>query len=458
MALEEGRSIQNEKNHDLYRQLDEAVAANNIEGFRHLFGELHPYDQARYFFSQDRETRMELYTYLSPEEMAEPFENVEDEEREAFISEMEPSYAADMLGEMYADDAVDVLNELEAEQVASYLTLMEDDSSKEIRELLHYEEETAGSIMTTEFVAIREYETVSEAMKILKEEAPEAETIYYIFVVDEQKKLSGVISLRDLIISKDGTLIKEIMNERVVSISVGADQEEAAKIIRDYDFLALPVVDFQDHLLGIITVDDIVDVIDEEATEDYSKFAGVADVEMNQNPLVAAKKRLPWLITLLFLEMLTATLIGQFQSTLNQVAILAAFIPVISGTSGNSGTQSLAVAVRGIATGDFEGLSRLKLFFQETWTGLMIGTVCGLLLAIIVYFQQGELFLGILVGFSLMCSLFVATLAGAFVPLIMHKLKVDPAIASGPFISTVSDLISMTIYFSIATAFMSYLT
>ncbi|HET7579640.1 MAG TPA: magnesium transporter [Bacillales bacterium] len=447
-----------EKDSELYAQLNEACAAENIDEFRQLFGELHSYDQAQYFFTQDRDIRMKIYSYLSPDEMADLFENVEDEDRETYISEMEPSYAADMLGEMYADDAVDVLNELEADQVASYLTLMEEESSKEIRELLHYEEETAGSIMTTEFVSIREYETTAEAMKILKEEAPEAETIYYVFVVDEEKRLTGVISLRDLIISDDNILIKEIMNERVVSISVGADQEEAAKLMKDYDFLALPVVDFQNHLLGIITVDDIVDVIDEEATEDYSKFAAVADVEVNPNPFTAAKKRLPWLIILLFLGMVTATLIGQFQSTLNQVAILAAFIPVISGTSGNSGTQALAVVVRGIATGDFDDLSRLKLFFQEMGSGLIIGAVCGLILSIIVYLLEGEMFLGVIVGFSLMCSLFVATLAGAFVPLIMHKLKVDPAVASGPFISTISDLISMLIYFSIATAFMSYLT
>ncbi|HET7616224.1 MAG TPA: magnesium transporter [Bacillales bacterium] len=434
------------------------MTADDIDGFRSLFNELHAYEQAQFVFSLDQEMRLKLYTYLSPEEMADLFDNVEDEERENYISEMDPSYAADMLADMYADDAVDVLNELEADQVASYLTLMEDDSSKEIRELLHYQEETAGSIMTTEFVSIREYETVADAMLILRKEAPDAETIYYVFVVDEQKRLSGVISLRDLIIAEDEVRIKDIMNERVVSISVGADQEEAAKIMRDYDFLALPVVDFQNHLLGIITVDDIVDVIDEEAEEDYSKFAGVSDVEINRNPFVAARKRLPWLIILLFLGMVTATLISQFQSTLNQIAVLAAFIPVISGTSGNSGTQALAVVVRGIATGDFDDLSRLKLFFQEVGTGLIIGSVCGLVLSVIVYLVEDQFFLGVIVGFSLMCSLFVATIAGAFVPLIMHKLKVDPAVASGPFISTISDLISMLIYFSFATFFMSYLS
>ncbi|HEX7065126.1 MAG TPA: magnesium transporter [Bacillales bacterium] len=446
-----------ESKNELYKRLNEAVNTDDIDTFRDLFNEMHPYEQAQYFFAQDRELRMRLYTYLSPEELAELFENVEDEEQEVYISEMEPNYAAQMLSEMYADDAVDVLNELDADQVASYLTLMEDESSAEIRELLHYEEETAGSIMTTEFVAIREYETVEEAMNILKKEAPEAETIYYVFVIDEDKQLSGVVSLRDLIIADGGTLIKEILNERVVSISVGADQEEAAKLMKDYDFLALPVVDFQNHLLGIITVDDIVDVIDEEASEDYSKLAAVADVDVNRNPLISAKKRLPWLVILLFLGMLTATLIGRFEDTLNKVAILAAFIPVIAGTSGNSGTQALAVVVRGIATGDYDDLSRVKLFFQEMGTGLITGVVCGFILSAIVYLWQGQLFFGLIVGFSLMCSLFVATLAGAFVPLIMHKLKVDPAVASGPFISTISDIISMLIYFSIASAFMSYL-
>lgn len=448
----------NEKDLELYEALNNAAASDNIDEFRRLFSELHPYDQAQYFFSQDHETRMKMYTYLSPEEMAELFENVEDEERETYISEMEPSYAADMLSEMYTDDAVDVLNELETDQVASYLTLMEDEASQEIRELLHYEEETAGSIMTTEFVSIREYQTVREAMGILKKEAPDAETIYYVFVVDGEKRLTGVISLRDLIIADDGTRIREIMNERVVSISVGADQEEAAKLMRDYDFLALPVVDFQNHLLGIITVDDIVDVIDEEASEDYSKFAGVSDVEVNRNPFVAAKKRLPWLVILLLLGMLTATLIGHFENTLSKVAILAAFIPVISGTSGNSGTQSLAVIVRGIATGDLDQYGRSKMFIQQIVTGLILGFVCGLVLSFIAYLMEGHLVFGFVVGFSLMCSLFVANLAGSFVPLIMHKLKVDPAVASGPFISTISDLISMLIYFTIATAFMNYLT
>jgi magnesium transporter len=446
------------KEKEYYRQIIEAIEDEDIDLFREKFLDLHPYDQAKFFLTQNGNDRMQVYTYLSPEEMASIFENLEVEEQEAFISEMSPGYAAEMLGSMYADDAVDVLNELEAEQVASYLTIMDDHAAKEIKDLLHYEEKTAGSIMTTEFVSIRTHQTVKEAMRILREEAPDAETIYYIFVVDEEKKLVGVISLRDLIIAQEEEYIKDRMSDRVVSISVGEDQEVAAKTMKDYDFLALPVVDFQNHLLGIITVDDIVDVIEEEASEDYSKFAAISDVDTtDHNPFSAARKRLPWLIILLFLGMMTASLIGRFEYTLNKVAILAVFIPLIAGMAGNTGTQALAVVVRGIATGDFDDESKGKLILREAGTGLISGSVCGFLVTIIVYIWQGNFFLGLLVGFSLLCTLVVATLAGALVPLVMHKFKIDPAVASGPFITTINDIISILIYFGMATAFMSYL-
>jgi magnesium transporter len=392
--------------------------------------------------------------------MAALFENIEDEEYnyEMYLSEMDPRFASQMLEHMYADDAVDVLNELNKDQVASYLTIMDDEAAQEIRELLHYEEFTAGSIMTTEFIAIIANQTVKSAMHILKNEAPDAETIYYLYVIDEDKHLVGVISLRDLIVSDDDLMIGEIMSERVFSVSVGEDQEDVARKMRDYNFLALPVVDFQNHLLGIITVDDIVDVIDEEASDDYSKLAAVSDVDsIDRSPLSAAKKRLPWLVILLFLGMLTANLIGQFEETLNKVAILAVFIPLIAGMAGNTGTQALAVAVRRIAMGDLEEGGNFKIIAREAGTGIINGAVCGVLVTAVVYFWQHDFFLGLLVGISILATLTVSTIAGAFVPLVMHRLKVDPAVASGPFITTINDIISILIYFGMATLFMQYL-
>ncbi|CAM3809134.1 magnesium transporter [Aeromicrobium ponti] len=441
--------------------LIQSLQNEEIDSFRNEFLELHPYDQASFFKDLDEYIRAKIYLYLSPEEMASLFENLEidEEEYKDVLAEMNPNYAADMLSQMYADDAVDVLNELDKDQVVSYLTIMDDESAKEIKDLLHYEEYTAGSIMTTEFVSLSANQTVRSAMYILKDEAPRAETIYYVYVVDEEKKLIGVISLRDLIVSDDDTMISEITNDRVVSVSVGEDQEEVARKIKDYNFLAVPVVDFQNHLLGIITVDDVMDVMDEEASDDYSKLAAVSDMDnIDRNPVSAARKRLPWLIILLFLGMLTASLIGRFEDTLDQVAILAVFIPLIAGMAGNTGTQALAVAVRGIATGDLEKENKMKLIIREAGTGLITGGTCGVLVALVIYLWQGNFFLGVLVGISILFTLIVATLAGALIPLFMHRMKIDPAVASGPFITTINDIISILIYFGMATLFMSYLT
>ncbi|PLR97595.1 magnesium transporter [Bacillus sp. T33-2] len=438
----------------------ESLEEEAIDQFREEFLELHPYDQATFFKDLDEDLRTRVYHYLSPEEMAGLFENLEIEEAEYqdVLAEMSPHYAADMLSNMYADDAVDVLNELDKEQVASYLTIMDEDAAQEIKDLLHYEEYTAGSIMTTEFIAISANQTIRSAMYILKKEAPTAETIYYVYVVDQDKRLAGVISLRDLIVNDDDVMVSEVANDRVVSVSVSQDQEEVARMMRDYNFLALPVVDFQNHLLGIITVDDIIDVMEEEASDDYSKLAGITDLDtIDHSPLSAAKKRLPWLVILLFLGMFTARLIGQFEDTLNKVAILAVFIPLIAGMAGNTGTQALAVAVRGIATGDLEKEDKWKLIVREAGTGLITGTICGVLVMFVVYFWQGDLFLGMLVGISIFFTLIVATLAGSLVPLIMHRMKIDPAVASGPFITTINDIISILIYFGIATMFMGYL-
>lgn len=455
--LEEKVQHEQELNEELLNNL---LETGDVESFREEFLSHHPYDQATFYEKAELEIRQLMYQYLSPKEMADIYEAIEldDDEYEALFKEMNVHYAADLLSAMYTDDAVDVLNKLNKEQVATYLSIMDKESARQIKDLLHYEEYTAGSIMTTEFVSIPMNSTVRSAMNILRNAAPNAETIYYVFVVDEDLRLSGIVTLRDLIISDEDTLISSIMNERVVSVSVGEDQEEVARMIKDYDFLAMPVVDFQDHLLGIITVDDIIDVLDEEASDDYSKLAAVSDMDtFDRGPLTAAKKRLPWLILLTFLGMLTANLMGMFEATLDQVALLAVFIPLIAGMAGNSGTQALAVAVRGIATGDIEEESKMKLLFREAGTGLITGLVCGLVVIGLVYFWKGELLIGLLVGTAVAGSIFVATLAGSFIPLLIHRLKIDPAVASGPFITTLNDIISILIYLGLATTFLGSL-
>lgn len=455
--------IENEKSEVMYDEqfLQQLLLEGNIEQFRENFLELHNYDQAQFYEKVGPDLRKVIYQFLSPQEMASIFEaiDLDDHEYEHFLKEMDTTYAAQMMSYMYADDVVDVLNELDEEHRDSFLQMMDSETAEEINELLGYEESTAGSIMTTEYVSILENSTVRSAMTVLRKEAPKAETIYYVFVVDNNHRLTGVVSLRDLIIAEEDTLIRDIMSTRVVFVNVKDDQEEIAQIFRDYDFLAVPVVDAQEHLLGIITVDDIIDVMDEEASDDYSKLAGVSDIDdVDAGPIKEARKRLPWLIMLLFLGMLTATLMAQFEATLEKVALLATFIPLISGTSGNSGTQALAVAVRGIATGDIDGKNKIKLLLREMSTGLVTGLVCGLIVIGIIFFWKHDLIIGLLVGAAICISILVATIAGSFIPLLIHKMGIDPAVASGPFITTLNDVTSILIYLGLATTLISQLS
>ena len=359
---------------------------------------------------------------------------------------------------MQYDNAVDILNEISREKMTTFLSLMNKDDASEIRSLMNYEEDTAGGIMTTEIISLNILMTVREAMRHIKEMAPDSEMIYYLFVTDPENHLVGIISLRELIVADDDDYIGDAMTERVVSVRVSDDQEEVAQIVRDYDFLAVPVVDYQDHLVGIVTADDIMDVIHEEAGEDYSRLAGMSDNEStSDSALETAKKRLPWLIGLTFMGMITAWMLSFFEDTLAKVVLLSAFIPVISGMAGNTGTQSLAVAIRGISTGEIKESSKLKLAGRELGSGFLTGVVCGIVIFLIIIVMYQEPTLGIIVSGSLIASMSVATIIGTIVPLMMNKVGIDPAIASGPFITTANDIISLLIYFALANVFMASL-
>lgn len=435
-----------------------SLVVEDKDDFREEFLALHPYDQAQFYEKLDPKIRQLVYKFLTPKEMSLIFEalDLDDDAYEPFLLEMDPAYGAAMLSEMYVDDVIDVINDLNPEKRDSYLAMLDTETVEDIQEILAHKEYTAGAMMTPEYVAIPENSTARSAMAILKSEAQTAETIYYIFVVDNEHRLTGVLSIRDLLIADENTLVRDIMNERVVMVHVSDDQEEVAHIMKDYDFIAVPVVDNVGQLVGIITVDDIIDVMDEEASDDYSKLAGISDVDtFHQNPLQAAGKRLPWLIILLVLGMFTANLMGLFEETLEQVAFLAVFIPLIAGTSGNSGTQALAVAIRGIATGDVMETNKFRLLLREIITGLITGLVCAVISFGIVYIWTGEFLLGILVGAAICGSILVATLAGSFIPLLMHRLGIDPAVASGPFITTLNDITSILIYLGLATLFIS---
>lgn len=443
----------------IFSKLQEYLNTNAIQAFRDEFLEHHIYDQSQYYLDFTDAERLELYKFLSPQELSEIFENLDFDEVDIspYLKEISPEYLSTMFDEMSADNAADILTNLTKRERRAIFAQMAPEKVTEIRNLMHYDEETAGSLMTTEFVAVVANQTVKSAMTVIKATAEDAETIYYVYVLDQNKQLLGVISLRSLLISHDDTLISDIVNEHIIKVDVDEPQERVARYFRDYDLLALPVISHDNLMLGIVTVDDIIDVIDDEAQSDYSGLAGVNTDNVNQSPIESAAKRLPWLVALLFLGMGTASLIDHFDGLVSQASVLAIFISLITGTAGNAGTQSLAVSVRRISINDEENKSFFTLIMAEIATGLVTGAVTGLTIFTVVSIWKGNVMLGLAVGVAMFCAITVANLAGSLIPVGMSKLGFDPAVASGPFISTMSDITSVFIYFSIAEIFISFI-
>ncbi len=427
--------------------------------FDEKFLNLHSREQLIVFESLDAKERQAVYYLMTPREMANLFDilEVDSIHVEQYFYELDIPYAAALLTEMQKDNAADVLGELDLKRRRELLETMNASDAEEIRQLLSYEDESAGSIMTTEFISLNEESNVEETLNKLKHHAPDAETIYYLYVTDVNNHLTGVVSLRDLVVSDDETLIKDIMNSDVVSSYVDNDREEVAHLIQDYDFLAVPVLDDKNHLVGIITVDDIVDVISEEAAEDYSGLAAVSVDDRHDTPWDAAKARLPWLIILLFLGLGTSSLISVYEGLVAEVAVLASFISLVTGTAGNAGTQSLAVAIRRLTNRENQDLPGIKLFANELIIGLLTGLFVGIFSLGIVGTWKSNIYLGLIVGIAMIFAVAVSTLAGTYVPRLIDRLGFDPAVASGPFITTFTDLTSVFIYFSVAQLFLPYL-
>ncbi|WNF38455.1 magnesium transporter [Bacillaceae bacterium IKA-2] len=448
------------QNRETYKnQIIQTLIDQNIVDFKELFVELHPTDQIDILNAVTKKQRAIIYKNVNPEAFAEIFQDLEINKQKLYISELQQNYAIEVINNMPYDDIADFFAELPVTTKDLYLSLMEKEEAEEVIHLLKYDDQTAGAIMTTEYISVSSSDTVGNVMDRLRIEAPEAETIYYLYVIDEQLKLAGVVSLRDLIISSLDQKIEEMMLSRVKSVETHTDQEDVAKIMRKYDFLAIPVTS-QGKLVGIITVDDIMDVVEEETEEDFGEISAVkGSLDANISSFSAAKKRSPWIIMLMFLGLVTAGVIGEFEETLEQVIILAVFIPLIMDSAGNTGTQALAVVVRALALGKLKDSSIKKMIKREFGTGIMLGLICAITLLIIVpiIYPEGGIVLAGIVGVSLFFTLSLSTMVGAIVPLIINKLKIDPAVASGPFITTINDIMGLIIFFSIATALLDYL-
>lgn len=431
-------------------QVREALTRDDWDQAVALVEALRPPDQADLFVGLPQEEQDQILPLLNPEDSADILEELQDEEAAEVASRLESEQLARILNKMEPDEAADLLGDITPEQLAE--TLPDIEGAEEIRPLLRYPDNTAGGLMTSAEVVLHKDITAVEALDYLRTIHPDSDTIYYLNVVDDDIRLVGMISLRQLVISPPHARIEQIMDPDVITVDVEADQEEAARLMARYDLLALPVVDKDHHLLGMITHDDLVDVLEEEATEDIYRLGGVPQEQVADVPLRAAlQNRLPWLVLNLGTAMASATVLSLFENTIAQIAVLAAFFPIVAGVSGSAGTQTLTVMVRGLALGEINPRDGLRALAREVLIGLSNGLVIGLLVAMIALVWKKTPLLGFVVGLSTLLNLITAGIAGVAIPLGMQILKVDPALASPVLVTTITDTMGYLLYLSIAT-------
>ncbi|MBL4955179.1 magnesium transporter [Neobacillus sp. OS1-32] len=431
---------------------------NKKAEFEAMIDELQPYDVAKIYQELPEKHRHRFLLFLKFDVLADLMEELDKEEQLDLLNILGIEKSSKVLNLMDNDDLATLLHEMSPEKKDSFLSEMNKEESNAVQDIMKYPPETAGRLMTNRFVWIRNYYTVREAVDKLKSFAEYAESLNYLYVIDENSRLVGVVSYRDLLLAEPGEKINEIMYERVIYVTVTTDQEVVAQTVERYDFIAVPVVDEDHVLVGIVTVDDVLDVVIKEANEDIEKLSASGKaIDFETKTLVAAARRLPWLILLLFIGLISGRIISGFEETLQKVVALAFFMPMIAGMTGNTGTQSLAVVVRGLISHDINKKVIFRLVMRELGVGICIGVTCAVLISIIAYIWRGNFILGIVVGCSLFFTLIIGTLAGTVIPLILYRLKIDPAVASGPLITTLNDIFSLLTYFGIATMFLQYL-
>ena len=312
--------------------------------------------------------------------------------------------------------------------------------------------------MATEFISIDENKSIRETLKYLQKEAPDAESIYYLYVVDKKRILRGVVSLRDIVCTDFDMKISEITNTNVIALRYDMDQEEVANAFEKYGFISMPVVDEKEKLLGIVTADDIMEVIKDESTEDIHRLGGIDEEEKVDGTLrESIKSRLPWLMVNLLTALLASAVVGIFEGTISQVVTLATFMPIVSGMGGNAGTQTLTIIVRGIALGELTGENAKRILKKEILVGFTTGIAIGAAIAVIGYLWERNFMFGIVIGTAMILNMVVATIAGFIVPVILKKVNVDPALASAVFVTTVTDVLGFFFFLGLATIFISYL-
>lgn len=422
---------------------------------REELNEENPANVAEFLEELPADKQLFLFRLLSKDMAAEAFSFLDNDTQEMLVTSITDTEVRNIVDNMYLDDTIDFLEEAPANLVSKVLRNTDRETRALINRFLHYPENSAGSLMTVEFVYLSKTMTAKRAMEIIRKNGLDKETIYTCYVIDDKKHLVGVLPLRTLLFADEDKLVEELMEEDVISIATLDDQEEAANLFRKYSFISLPVVDGENRLVGIITVDDIVDVIDEETTEDMEKMAALlpSDEEYLKTPVTKlARNRIVWLCVLMISGTLSSAIISGYDAILSQAVQLAAFIPVLTGTGGNAGSQTSATIIRGMSLGDIRPRDILRVMGKE----IQVGMICGVLLASLNFVKQTifspstDIMVDLTVSVSMGFVVVVAKAMGCVLPIGAKVCKLDPAIMAGPLITTVVDAVALVIFFNVA--------
>lgn len=435
----------------------ELLEQKQFNKLKEYLGRINGADFPSIFEALDEKDMIIIFRLLNKEEAAEIFAELDADLQEKLINSFSDTELKYVVDNLFMDDTVDMIEEMPSNVVKRILKNVNEKDRKVINEILNYPDDCAGSIMTTEFVDLKEDMTVEDAFAKIKKIGLKKETVYNCYVLDKNRKLLGVIDIKDLLIADRTEKIKELMDYNIITVTTLDDKEDVAKIFDKYDYVALPVVDKEFRLVGIVTVDDAIDVMKEEASEDFEKMAAITPNEDGyyKTPVIVhAKNRIVWLLFLMFSSIVTGAVITHYEQAFAALPVLVSFIPMIMGTGGNCGSQSSTLVIRGLAVDEIHSKDFLKVWWKEIRVAVIVGIIMAIVNCIRIYIQYKDLQLGLVVGLTLIVTIMISKSLGSMLPLICKKLKLDPAIMAAPLISTILDTCSVLVFFNIAVAIM----
>ena len=442
---------------NIEEKIEEFIKEKKYTELKALLKEMKSADISAILDDLNKEEAVIVFRLLSKEKAGMTFSYMETDMREKLIQNLTDSELKSVLDELFMDDTVDLIEEMPSNVVTRILRTVNRNDRKIINELLKYPDDSAGSVMTTEFIDLRENMTIEQALDRIRKIGTDSETIYTCYVLDKDRILKGIIDIKDILLAKEDSLIHDLMETNIISVNTLEDQEEVAKAFDKYDLYALPVVDHENRLVGIITVDDAMDVLQEEVDEDFNKMAAISPTEdgyFETSVFKHAKSRIVWLLVLMLSSAITGAIITNYENAFAAVPVLVAFIPMIMGTGGNCGSQSSTLIIRGLATDELELKDVFKILWKEIRVAVIVGVILALVNGLRIFVQYDSLQLAVTIGLSITVTIIMAKSIGCLLPLLAKKLKLDPAIMAAPLISTIVDILSILIFFQIATLIM----